>query len=132
MKMIIWGMFALVALLWTGGAALLAQLVEWSAHGLSNGAGASVGVAATAMQMPSWLSPWIDASAWSATQEAAGALLSGLSGVLPTLGDTVAWLVPAVWVTWALGLLALLGLTLAGAWLMRPFSNPARIGTRAA
>jgi hypothetical protein len=127
MKIILWGVFVLVALLWTGGAALLAQLVQWSAQGLADGGGASIGVAASTMAMPSWLSPWIDASVWAAMQQAAASVLASTAGALPAIGDAVAWLVPAVWVIWGLGMLALLGLTIAAMWLMRRFGNAVRI-----
>lgn len=132
MKIILWGVFALAALLWTGAAALLAELIQWSAQGLAASDGAAIGTAAATMPMPPWLSPWIDIAAWAALQQTVGGALTSASAVLPILGDVAAWLVPAVWVTWGLGLLALLGLTLVGAWLMRRFQNPVRSDPHAA
>ena len=132
MKIVLWVSFAVLALLWTGGAALLAQLAQWSAQGLAAGGAASAGAAAAAVAMPAWLSPWLDAAAWAAMQEAVAAALAGLSGALPVLGSVVAWLVPAVWVIWGFGLLALLGLALAGAWALRRFTGTAPRSPQAA
>jgi hypothetical protein len=112
MKIAVWGVFVFVTLLWTGGAALLAQLVQWSAQGLAAGGATSIGAAVATVSVPSWLSPWIDAASWTAAQEAVGTALTSLSAVLPAVGDAVAWLVPAVWLIWGLGLLAIIGLTL--------------------
>ena len=132
MKIVIWGGFALPALLWTGMAALLAQVVEWSVRGLASSGDAWKDTVGAIWEMPAWLSPWIDPTAWAALQEGVGRLLVGVSGALPPLGDVAIWLVAAIWVAWGLGLLALLGLTLAGAWLLRRFHSTRRSGTHAA
>jgi len=121
MKIVVWGVFAFVALLWTGGAALLAQLVQWSAQSLAAGGAASIGTVVAAASMPSWLSPWIDAVNWTAAQEALGSALASLFGALPGIGDAVTWLVPAIWAIWGLGLLIALGLTVLGVSLLGRF-----------
>ena len=118
MKTVVWGVLVLAALFWTGGAALLAQLVHWSAQSLAAGDGTSIGAMVATASMPQWLGPWIDAASWTAAQEAVGNALAGLSGALPAIGDAVAWLVPAVWVIWGLGLLALIALGLLTTWLV--------------
>ena len=94
MKIAIWGVFVFVALLWTGGAALLAQLVEWSAGGLTAGGATAIGSVVATAPPPAWLSSWIDATSWAAAQEAVGSALTSLSAVLPAISDAVAWLVP--------------------------------------
>jgi hypothetical protein len=132
MKIAIWGVFVIVALLWTGGAALLAQLVEWSAQGLAAGGAASIGTLVERASPPGWLSPWIDAVNWAAAQDAVGRALTSLSGVLPAIGDAVAWLVPAVWVLWGLGLLALIGLTVLATSLLGRFARGLASGRQAA
>jgi hypothetical protein len=58
------------------------------------------------------LGPWIDAATWAVAQEAVGSALASLPAALPVVGGALAWLVPAVWVTWGLGLVALVGLAL--------------------
>jgi len=132
MKIAIWGAFVFVALLWTGGAALLAQLVEWSAQGLTAGAATAIGTVVATASPPAWLSYWIDATRWAGAQEAVGNALTSLSGVLPAISDAVAWLVPAVWMIWGLGLLALAGLALLATALLGRFGRGFGSGQQAA
>lgn len=128
MKLVIWCLFALVALLWTGGAALLAQLIQWSSQGLVAVGGASAGGAGAGLSLPEWLSPWIDPAVWASLQQTLAAVLSGVSAVSPVLGDLAGWLVPLVWVAWGLGLVVLLGLSLAGTWMARRVQGPGHRG----
>jgi hypothetical protein len=117
MKILLWGAFALIALLWTAGAALLAQIAVWSAQGLA-GVGHIPTEAITAFAVPPWLAAWIDSATWTAWLQSIGAALSSLSAMLPGLGDLAAWVSPIVWVTWGVGLIVLLGLTLTGSWMI--------------
>lgn len=123
MKTVIWIVFVGVALLWTGTAALLAELVQWSARGLAAVDGASIGSAAVTAPMPSWLGPWLDPASWSALQQAAAGTLAGVMAALPTVGSAVGWLVPAVWLTWGLGLLTLLGVTALALFMLRRLAH---------
>lgn len=116
MKVVLWFVFAVLAVLWTGGSAALAQLMSWSAAGLAQGGGVEVVAAATTVAMPAWLSGWVDPVAWTAAQQAAVETFGAVRAALPVLGTAVGWLVPAVWVLWGLGLAALLTATLAGHW----------------
>ena len=52
-----------------------------------------------------------------------GSALTSVSGMLPAIGDAVAWLVPAVWVLWGLGLLALIGLAVLATLLLDRFAR---------
>lgn len=116
MTTIIWGIFAFLALLWTGSAALLAQLIKWSVPGLAAVGEASGG--ALAAVMLAWLIPFVDPAVWIAIQQTVTGIVASLSTVMPFLGEVAAWLVPAVWVTWGLGLLSLLTLALASTWMV--------------
>jgi hypothetical protein len=118
MKIALWIVFALLALLWTGGAAAVAQLVQWSAQGLAAGGAGSLGTIAAGAAVPSWLAAWIDPAAWNAAVQAISAALSSMAASLPSIGATVGWLVPVVWVIWGLGLVALIGVTLLASWLL--------------
>jgi hypothetical protein len=120
MKILLWGAFALIAMLWTAGAALFAQLAQWSAQGLVGlaGAGDISTETITAIAVPPWLAPWIDSATWTAWLQSIGAALSSMSALLPGLGDLAAWVSPIVWVTWGVGLIVLLGLTLTGSWMI--------------
>jgi hypothetical protein len=41
-------------------------------------------------------------------------LLGSFSSVLPTMGMVMAWLIPAIWITWALGMLILVAMVVGG------------------
>jgi len=108
-----------LALLWTGGAALVAELVDWAAReAASRGTDAVVASAAGAVTLPSWLSPWVDVSTWNAAVSAVGEAIRAAQASLPSLGSMLGWLVPAVWVVWGLGLALLLALAAGGHWLV--------------
>ena len=118
MKIALWIAFAVLALLWTGGAAVVAQLVAWSASGLVAGGAAQVGGAVAGVAIPAWLAPWVDAAAWTAIQQAVAGTLAAVSGSLPMLGTAVGWLVPLVWTLWGVGLVVMFVLTVLGHWLI--------------
>lgn len=133
MKIVLWIVFAVLALLWTGGAALLAQLAQWSATGLAAGGdtpGAVVagvaGVASTAT-LPAWLAPWIDPAAWTAAQQALTEGWTALSASLPFIGSTVGtalgWLVPVIWTLWALGFVLMLLVAAVAHWAIGRFQR---------
>lgn len=132
MKLILWGIVALLAVLWTGGAALVAQLVQWSAQGLAGMEGDVAGVVAAAANVPAWLSPWIDVAAWTEMLQWMSAVLASVSALVPNLGQIASWLVPVVWVIWGLGMAMLLGLALIAALILRRFQQPPQGGLRAA
>jgi hypothetical protein len=123
MKIALWIVFALLALLWTGGAAVVAQLVHWSAQGLASGSAGSLGAFGAGVPVPAWLGAWIDPAAWTAAQQAVAGALTSLSGSLPAIGAAIGWLVPAVWVGWGLGLVALIVFTLLVSWLLGRFGR---------
>jgi hypothetical protein len=123
MKIALWIVFAVLALLWTGGAAAVAQLVQWSAQGLATGGAAPLGTIVAGASVPSWLGAWIDPAAWSVAQQAFAGALASLSASLPAIGTAVGWLVPAVWVAWGLGLMVLICLTVLAYWLISRFGR---------
>jgi hypothetical protein len=119
MRFALWAAVTVLALLWTGGAALVAELVDWAAReAASRGTDAVVASAAGAVTLPSWLSPWVDVSTWNAAVSAVGEAIRAAQTSLPSLGSMLGWLVPAVWVVWGLGLALLLALAAGGHWLV--------------
>ncbi len=114
MKAILWGGLALLALLWTSGAALLAKAVHWSAKRMSAEPTMTFEMATSTVVIPVWLAAWFDPMALTTILETMQDMLGSFSSVLPTLGMVMAWLIPAIWITWALGMLILLGLFVVG------------------
>jgi hypothetical protein len=123
MKIALWIAFALLALLWTGGAAVTAQVVAWSASGLAAGGVAQVGGTVASLAIPVWLAPWVDAAAWTAIQQGVAGTLVAVSGSLPLLGTAVGWLVTLVWICWGVGLAIMLVLTGLAHWLIGRFNG---------
>lgn len=64
--------------------------------------------------MPIWMAAWFDPIAWTTIFETMQDMLGAFSGVLPTVGMVMAWLIPAIWITWALGMLILVAMVVIG------------------
>lgn len=108
MKALVWGVFVVLAALWSGlvaiGGAVLSALAQW----LGSGQAGDLASAAAQIPVPAWLALWVDVEWWMAVQSALVDGVAVLGAWLPSLGAVAAWLVPLAWVVWALGLLALL------------------------
>lgn len=107
MKVVVWVVFGVVALLWTGAALLAAELVQWAVAVLTAGNPVSVADAAAA-QWPAWVSALVDPAWLRAMQEAALWATQALRDASPWIGGALGWLVPVVWFVWGLGAIALL------------------------
>lgn len=128
MKTLIWVVFGLFALCWTGLATASVQVTEWLLSMLASGQATSTASAAAQWQMPDWLSTWIDPTWLAALQTAWIGLVQGLAQVLPNAsGQLVEWVAPLMWTAWALGLLCLLLLALALHWLAGRLQTPATL-----
>lgn len=114
MKVLIWIGVAVIALLWTGGIALLAETLQWAAQRVSSGSMATLEAANSNIVIPMWLAPWLDASGWASLLQATQGILNSVSITLPALGTMVGWLVPAVWILWGLGMAILLSAAVIG------------------
>lgn len=118
MKLLIWSVFALLALLWTGGAWLTGLLVQAVSGALAAGGGVDWAQAVQAWQVPVWLAPWVDGQFVQLAQGAIGIALEWLGGAGPHVATVVGWLVPLVWIGWGLGFVLLLVLAGALHWLV--------------
>ncbi|MDO9025822.1 hypothetical protein [Zwartia sp.] len=114
MKVILWGGVALLALLWTSGAALMAKAVQWSAKRMTAEPTMSLEAVTSGFVTPVWMTAWFDPTAWVGILETMQDMLGSFESVLPTVGMMMAWLIPAIWITWALGMLILVGLMVIG------------------
>ncbi len=113
MSLLIWSVFALLALLWTGGAWASAALVQWSADLMASGQAVELGRAVSSWPVPAWATWFVDIALVHVVIDAIVWGLEGLQAVAPWAAAAVGWLVPVVWVIWALGLLLLLALAAA-------------------
>ena len=74
MKIFIWMAFGVLAVLWTLGALIVVELVQWGAQFIASGAATEAGRSAAQWPAPAWLALWLDPAAIKAAQEA---LLTG-------------------------------------------------------
>lgn len=114
MKVLLWGGVAFLSVLWTGGAVLLSQAVVWASRRMSEGPALTVESAVSSFIIPVWLTSWFDPTALNMVLQTVQGVLGNFFSVLPTMGMVIAWLVPAIWITWGIGMLILLGAVLAG------------------
>lgn len=110
MKSALWIVTGLLAAVWTGGALLGAELVEWAGRLLASGQATDLAGAATRWPVPAWAAPWVDAPMIDVVRQALLWTLDALSGLLPVLGAASGWLVVAVWVLWGVGAALLLAI----------------------
>lgn len=104
----IWVAVAVLAALWTGLAALLAQLTDWLSAAMASGAAGSALDQIGQWPVPAWLAPWVD-PAWVETMQASALeWLQWLSAAMPAIGGLMGWISPLVWLLWGLGLVVLL------------------------
>ena len=108
MKSVSWIVFGLVALLWTGGAFVTAELTQWAGQALASGDAASLGKEIAQWPVPPVLSVWVDPAIIQAAQSTVLWTVERLGEAMPMLGSTVGWLVPLIWIVWALGLVVML------------------------
>lgn len=118
MKIIVWGAFGVLALAWTAGAFITAEILQWGAGFIASGAAVDLGTAAAQWPAPAWLAIWLDPAAVESVRMAAISALQALRGALPWLGSAVGWLVPLAWIVWGVGMASLLGLAGVAHWLL--------------
>lgn len=123
MKALIWGIFILTVLVWTGFAALVAQALAWSSEQLSTGAPGTLEMATNNVVIPAWAGPWLAPSEFAAVLMVVQEVLDNAAASIPFVASLLGWLAPLVWIIWALGLAALFALLIAGILLLRRFGD---------
>lgn len=124
MKTAIWIVCGVLAATWTGGAFAAAGLTHWAAELIASGAALDMGRAVAEWPVPAWLAPWVDAAGVQSAQAFLVTVLTWLRDAWPSIGSLVGWLVPAIWVVWALGLALMLLLAGVGHWLAGRMAAP--------
>lgn len=127
MKPLIWGVFGLLALCWTGLAAASVQVTEWLLTLVASGQATDAAVAAGQWPVPAWLATWVNPAWLTAMQGAWLGLVQWLAQVLPSAGGLMNWITPLVWITWALGMLCLLVPAIALHWISGRLKTPSTL-----
>lgn len=118
-----WTLFAVLALFWTGAAWITAAGTEWALQALASGTGVAAARDLAALPVPEWLKVWIDPAWIQSLQSALRWAIDGSAAVLPLAGAAANWLVPAIWIAWALGMLLLLVGAAGAHMLLRRFAS---------
>lgn len=124
MKPLIWGVFGLLALCWTGLAAASVEITEWLLTRIGSGQVSDAATAAGQWPVPAWLALWVDPAWVKAMQGAWLGLVQWLGQVLPSGSGLMTWITPLVWTAWALGLLCLLVPAIGLHWLVGRLQLP--------
>jgi hypothetical protein len=120
MRIIIWSLFALAMLLWTGTALIAVHFVDWTVQTFGNTlpTAQELGAVAEAIPLPAWLAVWVD-PAWAQIFQAGfGNFIEVVSQSAPFLASAISWLSPLIWGIWGLGVLVLLIAAALGHWLL--------------
>ena len=119
-----WGVFALRALLWTGGAAMGAALIGWTSEAIASGTAVEASRQVASLPVPQWIALWADPAWIQAVQGALQWAVEAGRGLLPLVGEAGGWLVAMVWIAWGLGMALLFALAVAAHMLLRRFRPP--------
>lgn len=117
MAILLWALALVLALVWTGGMALMASLANWLA-----GAGDQVvGAVQTVAEwpLPAWAQLWMDPAWVDAVRAALTWSIDATAAYAPWLFSAVGWLAPLLWAVWGLGMFLLLVATVVGHVLLR-------------
>lgn len=140
MKTLIWVLFAVLVLGWTGLAAVSVQLTDWLFAAMASGqAGQAVGGVVGAAgglanwPVPAWLALWVSPEMIEGLQASWTAMLAWLSAIAPSAAGLSGLVSALVWVFWGLGALTLLGIAVLLHWLVGRMAGtskagPARLG----
>jgi len=124
MKLLIWSVFALLALLWTGSVLVGIELTAWLTSAMASGQATDAATSIGQWPAPAWISLWID-PAWVQALQATWTQVMGWMGHGgPVLGYVLGWLIPLAWIAWGLVMLLMLAATAALHLLLRQFHRP--------
>lgn len=124
MKLMIWWGFALLALLWTGGAWVVSGLLHMGVGLVDSAHAAELGQTVAGLEIPVWLLRWFDIGTIHAALDGIVWTLDTMRRAWPWIGALLQWLVPVIWVLWGLGLVLLLLLAGGAHALARRFGSP--------
>lgn len=127
MKLLVWSVFAVLALLWTVTAWIVARLAGAAAVAVREQGGMPASTENPwNWQVPAELASWIDPAILLYLQQMMSWSLEGLRDALPLFGALLGWIVPLTWIGWALGMLLMLAAAAFAHWLAGRAQVPAR------
>ena len=115
MKAMIWGVFVLLAGLWTALVAASAALVDWVATAMGSGRVGELASGAADWPVPAWL---------KALQASGVVLVQWLAERSPSLSGVLDWLTPLMWMVWGLVFVVIFVAALALHWLVGRLNGP--------
>lgn len=124
MKTLIWAAFALLALIWTGLAALSAGLAQWLIGAMASGEATQMVTTVGQWPVPAWAALWIDPAWLQGLQLMWLDLVQWLSQVLPSIDGLGGFVTALVWIGWGVGLITLLVVCGGLHWLAGRMSGP--------
>lgn len=118
MKPILWLTSLVLALAWTAGAWGLSEAVQWAVSLPASGAAPALAQSVATWTAPAWLELWLelDPQELQALRDFALWAIEQLQHPAAALQAALPFLVPLVWLAWALGLALLVALTLGTQW----------------
>ena len=106
MKILIWIITALVAMLGTLLVAVMAFTVGWLSDNMAGGADWVNQLAQ--VPVPAWLSLYLDPAMMALVRTASVGVITSVATGLPWLAPMLGWVAPVLWVMWLIVLVGLL------------------------
>lgn len=126
MKIAVWVVFSILALLWTAGTFIAVKLTQWGTSLLANGNIDPLSRGVAEWPLPQGLPLWLDPAMIQTLQQFALLSLAALRDAMPYISMVMGWLVPMIWAVWAFGLVFLAALAGGAHWLTAR-NSPVRI-----
>jgi hypothetical protein len=109
MKILLWTIMGIAAMLCTILAVLFASAIGWLANHMAGSA--DLINQAAQWPVPAWLAAFFNPALLEPVRTAVVAVINTVATGLPWVAPMLVWLVPVVWVVWALVMLCLIALT---------------------
>ena len=108
---LIWIVFTVLALLWTGLAAFSVNVADWVVNFLASNHLGDAAADLTGIPLPAWLTPWIDPALLEALKVSSVEFVQAAMTWMPSadaLSGGIGWL---IWTIWGIGFMVMLMLT---------------------
>ena len=116
MKFLIWAGTGFAALAWTVMIAITASLANWLAGSTDKAVGGLQAI--SQWPVPAWAGLWIDPALLAPIKAATVWAMDLLITATPWLAPLMAWVAPLLWVIWAVVMILLVMLAVAGHFLV--------------